>query len=338
MGTFLPFMTRTMAPGTYDIPRVECNTKSVVTNTTPIEAYRGAGRPEATAAIERAFDLFAREIGMDPVEVRRRNLIGADAFPFTTQTGAVYDSGDYAGALDKALAAAGFDDLRAEQADRRTRGDTVQLGIGVAVYVEITAGPSAGQTEFAKVALGRDGRVTVFTGSSAHGQGHSTAWAMLAHELTGIPMDDIEVVAGDTDRVAEGSGHVRVPVAADRRVRRVGRHRGGGRRRPARSRPSCSRPLPPMWSSTSIAARSTWPAHLPWPARGPRSAPPATSAAPSGRVPPASPSRRRCSTPPRPPRSRSARTWRWSRSTPRPVARSCAASSPATTPDGCSTR
>ncbi len=206
MGTFLPFMTRTMAPGTYDIPRVECNTKSVVTNTTPIEAYRGAGRPEATAAIERAFDLFAREIGMDPVEVRRRNLIGADAFPFTTQTGAVYDSGDYAGALDKALAAAGFDDLRAEQADRRTRGDTVQLGIGVAVYVEITAGPSAGQTEFAKVALGRDGRVTVFTGSSAHGQGHSTAWAMLAHELTGIPMDDIEVVAGDTDRVAEGSG------------------------------------------------------------------------------------------------------------------------------------
>ena len=117
MGTFLPFMTRTMAPGTYDIPRVECNTKSVVTNTTPIEAYRGAGRPEATAAIERAFDLFAREIDMDPVEVRRRNLIGADAFPFTTQTGAVYDSGDYAGALDKALAASGFDDLRAEQAD-----------------------------------------------------------------------------------------------------------------------------------------------------------------------------------------------------------------------------
>jgi len=116
MGTFLPFMTRTMAPGTYDIPKVECNVKSVMTNTTPIEAYRGAGRPEATAAIERAFDLFAAEIGMDPVELRRRNLIGADAFPFTTPTGAIYDSGDYQAALDLALDAANYDGLRAEQA------------------------------------------------------------------------------------------------------------------------------------------------------------------------------------------------------------------------------
>jgi carbon-monoxide dehydrogenase large subunit len=205
MGAFLPFMTRTMAPGTYAIPKVECNVKSVMTNTTPIEAYRGAGRPEATAAIERAVDLFAAEIGMDAVEVRRRNLIPSDAFPFTTLTGAIYDSGDYAGALDRALEAADYDALRAEQASRRAANDPVQIGIGVAVYVEITAGP-AGQGEFAKVVLRPAGGLTVFTGSSSHGQGHSTAWAMLAHDLTGIPMDDIEVVSGDTDRVAEGGG------------------------------------------------------------------------------------------------------------------------------------
>ncbi|MEX1217897.1 MAG: xanthine dehydrogenase family protein molybdopterin-binding subunit [Acidimicrobiales bacterium] len=206
MGTFLPFMTRTMAPGTYDIAKVECNVKSVMTNTTPIEAYRGAGRPEATAAIERAFDLFAAEIGMDPVEVRRLNLIGADQFPFTTQTGAVYDCGNYQAALDLALAEADYAGLRAEQASRRAEGDRVQVGIGICVYVEITAGPAGNQGEFAKVVVSQDGGLTVYTGSSSHGQGHNTAWAMLASDLTGIPMDQIDVVAGDTDRVAQGSG------------------------------------------------------------------------------------------------------------------------------------
>jgi len=206
MGTFLPFMTRTMAPGTYAIANIECNVKSVMTNTTPIEAYRGAGRPEATAAIERAFDLFAAEIGMDPVEVRRRNLIGAEQFPYTTPTGATYDCGDYVAALDLALAEADYDGLRAEQAARRAAGDPVQLGIGVAIYVEITAGPAGNQGEFAKVALRKDGGLTVYTGSSSHGQGHNTAWAMLASDLTGIPMEQIDVVAGDTDRVPEGHG------------------------------------------------------------------------------------------------------------------------------------
>ena len=205
MGAFLPFMTRTMSQGVYDIPRVECEVRSVMTNTTPIEAYRGAGRPEATAAIERAIDMFAAEIGMDPVDVRRRNLIASDAFPFTTLSGAIYDSGDYVGSLDAALAAADYAGLRAEQARRRAAGDRLQMGIGVSVYVEITAGP-AGQTEFGKVVLRPDGGLTVLTGSSSHGQGHDTAWAMLAHELTGIPMDRIEVVWGDTDRVPEGTG------------------------------------------------------------------------------------------------------------------------------------
>ena len=206
MGTFLPFMTRTMAQGTYQIDRVECNVKSVITTTTPIEAYRGAGRPEACAAIERAMDLFAAEIGLDPADVRRKNLIDKEQFPYTTLTGAVYDCGDYVAALDAALVASDYATLRAEQAQRRAANDPVQLGIGVAIYVEITAGPGGGQGEFAKVALNGDGSLTVFTGSSSHGQGHNTAWAMLAADLTGIPMDRIEVVAGDTDRVAEGHG------------------------------------------------------------------------------------------------------------------------------------
>jgi carbon-monoxide dehydrogenase large subunit len=206
MGAVLIFLTRAMAQGPYAIDRVECNVKAAVTNTTPIEAYRGAGRPEASAAIERAMDLFAAEIGMDPAEVRRRNLIPADAFPFTTRTDAVYDCGDYEGALDRALEAASYTELRAEQARRRDAGDPVQLGIGVSVYVEVTAGPMPGETEFAKVEVHPDGSAAIFTGSSSHGQGHRTSWAMIASDLTGIPMADIEVIAGDTDLVAEGTG------------------------------------------------------------------------------------------------------------------------------------
>ena len=206
MGAVLVFLTRAMAQGTYAIERVECNVKAVATNTTVVEAYRGAGRPEASAAIERAMDLFAAEIGMDPVDVRRKNLIPADAFPYTTRTDATYDCGDYVTALDRALEAAGYTDLRAEQAARRRSGDPVQLGIGVSTYVEVTAGPAPGETEFAKVEIHTDGRATVFTGSSSHGQGHRTSWAMIASDLTGIPVADIDVVAGDTDRVAEGTG------------------------------------------------------------------------------------------------------------------------------------
>ena len=206
MGAALTFLTRAMAQGTYVIDRVECNIKAVATNTTVVEAYRGAGRPEASAAIERAMDLFAAEIGKDPAEVRRRNLIPADAFPYTTKTDSTYDCGDYVGALDRALDAADYAALRAEQAERRARGDVVQMGIGVSTYVEVTAGPSPGETEYAKVVVHPDGTAAVYTGSSAHGQGHRTSWSMIASDLTGIPMADIEVIAGDTDLVAEGVG------------------------------------------------------------------------------------------------------------------------------------
>jgi carbon-monoxide dehydrogenase large subunit len=204
-GTVLaPFMTLPMASAVYDIPNIECQSTSVVTNTALTTAYRGAGRPEATAAAERAMDLFAAEIGMDPAEVRRKNLIAKFHEPHTTAVGQTYDVGDYEGALDKALAAAGYTDLRAEQARRREAGDVRQLGIGVSTYVEITGGVGTG--EHARIEVLDDGRAIVYTGTSGHGQGHLTAWSMLAHEQTGIPMDQIDVVWGNTDLVPEGSG------------------------------------------------------------------------------------------------------------------------------------
>jgi aerobic carbon-monoxide dehydrogenase large subunit len=205
MGGFLPTLTSLMAAGVYDIPRVETAFRVTVTNTTPIAAYRGAGRPEATAAIERAVDLFAAEIGMDPAEVRRLNVVSPDKFPFTTASGAQYDTGRYAEALSTVLEAAGYQSLRAEQAKRRESDDLVQIGIGVATYVEITAGDAqAGET--ARLAVRDDGSATVYTGSSAHGQGHHTAWAMLVQDELGIPMDQVTVIHGDTDLIPVGVG------------------------------------------------------------------------------------------------------------------------------------
>jgi carbon-monoxide dehydrogenase large subunit len=204
IGAFLPFFTRQMAPGVYDIPKVESRARVLVTTTTPTGAYRGAGRPEATAAIERAMDLFAAEIGMDPAEVRRRNVVPPEKFPFTTKGGATYDTGEYAKAIDRVLEAAGYADLRAEQARRRERGDVVQLGIGVSAYVEITGGGAF--SEDASVEVHADGTVTVLTGTSPHGQGHATAWAMLASEHLGIPIEKITVKHGDTDLIPRGVG------------------------------------------------------------------------------------------------------------------------------------
>jgi aerobic carbon-monoxide dehydrogenase large subunit len=204
VGAFLPHLTRTMAAGVYAIPRVECTARSVVTNTTPTVPYRGAGRPEAAAAVERAVDLFAAEIGMDPAEVRRRNLIPPDAFPHTTPVGTTYDCGDYPGALERLLAAAGYASLRAEQARRRQAGGARQLGIGLSVYVEITNGVPGG--EYAGLEVRPDGSAVVRSGTSPHGQGHATTWAMLASERLGIPVERVEVVVNDTDLVRSGVG------------------------------------------------------------------------------------------------------------------------------------
>jgi len=205
MGGFLPFLTSLMAVGPYDIGKVEAGYRVVVTNTAPISAYRGAGRPEATAAIERAVDLFATEIGMDAADVRRINLVPPEKFPFASPCGAVYDTGAYAEALDKVLAGAGYQELRAEQARRREGGDVLQLGIGVASYVEITAADAAGG-ETARLDVHGDGTATVYTGSSAHGQGHHTAWAMLVQAELGIDMSKVTVVHGDTDLIPTGVG------------------------------------------------------------------------------------------------------------------------------------
>jgi carbon-monoxide dehydrogenase large subunit len=195
-------------PRPYAIGRAEAVARSVVTNTTPVGAYRGAGRPEATAAVERAMDLFAAETGVDPAEVRRKNLLPKFTEPHTTVFGAVYDSGDYVAALDAALAAAGYADLRQEQELRRAAGDPVQLGIGLACYVEIT-GPgmeAGGPKENATVEVHADGSATILTGTSPHGQGHATVWAMLASDELGIPVGKITVKWGDTDLVPEGGG------------------------------------------------------------------------------------------------------------------------------------
>jgi carbon-monoxide dehydrogenase large subunit len=203
-GGLLPYMTMRMASGVYRIEKVGVEVHAVATNTVPVVAYRGAGRPEATAAIERMVDVFAREIAADPADLRRRNLVPSDAFPYQTPTRALYDSGDYEEALDRALAAAGYDDLRAEQARRRVDGGTKQLGVGLSCYVEITN--AMREPEFGGVEVLPDGRAIARTGTSAHGQGHATSFAMLVSDRTGIPMDAIEVRHGDTDDVPRGNG------------------------------------------------------------------------------------------------------------------------------------
>jgi carbon-monoxide dehydrogenase large subunit len=204
VGAFLPFLTRSMAQGVYAIPKVELTSWSAVTNTTPTAAYRGAGRPEATAFLERIIDIAADELGIDPVEIRKRNFIPPEAFPLTTVTGANYDVGDFAKALDEACRVARYDELRAEQAARRERGDVKQLGIGVSAYVEVTAGGLF--QEYGKVEVHEDGSATATVGTSAHGQGHATAFPMIVQELLGIPMENVTVVQSDTALVPRGQG------------------------------------------------------------------------------------------------------------------------------------
>ncbi|MGA9277609.1 xanthine dehydrogenase family protein molybdopterin-binding subunit [Ilumatobacter sp.] len=204
VGAYLPGGTRRMAQGTYAFDAIQCDIAVAVTNTTSMGAYRGAGRPEATAMLERAVDQAALELGIDPIELRKRNLLGDDVFPFTTLTGNTYDSGRYAVPLDRAAEVVGYETLRAEQVERRAADDRSLLGIGVASYVEITAG--GGPTEFGAVDVHPDGSATVHAGTQNHGQGHQTAFAMLVSDQTGIPVDRIALVDGDTDAVRTGGG------------------------------------------------------------------------------------------------------------------------------------
>lgn len=203
IGAFLPMMTRSMAPGVYAIPRVSYRIDGVATNTAPNGGFRGAGRPEATALIERTMDLLAAELGIDPVTLRRRNLIPPAAFPYTTPVGSSYDSGDYDAAITSLLDHAGYDALRAEQVARRDDGGPL-LGIGVSAYVEVTA--AGGGPEFGSVEVRPDGSVLVTCGTSAHGQGHATSYAQIVAETLGVDFDRITLLEGDTATTPYGGG------------------------------------------------------------------------------------------------------------------------------------
>ncbi|MGO9341082.1 MAG: xanthine dehydrogenase family protein molybdopterin-binding subunit, partial [Acidimicrobiales bacterium] len=194
--------TKIMAQGVYHIPEIAFDVAVVATNPTPMGAYRGAGRPEAAAFIERIVDMAADELEMDPVEIRRKNLIQPHEFPLTTVMGADYDSGEYEAALDEALRIADYASLRREQAERRERGDRKLLGIGLCCYVEVTGGGG----EFAEVEVHDDGTITVKAGTSAHGQGHATAFAQIAADQLGAPIERIRYVQSDTALVARGGG------------------------------------------------------------------------------------------------------------------------------------
>ena len=205
IGAVLPMLTQMMSVGVYDIPKVRFSATSAATNTTPIGAYRGAGRPEATQLIERVIDVAADQMGIDPAEIRRRNFIAPESFPLTTVTGGAYDSGEYAKALDAVLTASGYQDLRAEQERRRKSGDRLQLGIGVSAYVEVTA-PLGLHIEYGATEIHDDGTATISAGTSSHGQGHHTAFAMVASHVLGIPMEKIKFVNSDTASVPRGAG------------------------------------------------------------------------------------------------------------------------------------
>jgi len=194
--------TRMMAEGVYRIPVIRYEAAAVVTNTTPMGAFRGAGRPEAAELLERVMDIASDELGVDPVELRRLNLRPAFFEPVTTAVGTTYDTGDYELALSRALEIAGYEELREEQAARRRRGDPVQLGIGVSVYVEVTGGGA----ELGAVDVHEDGGATIRVGTSAHGQGHATAFSEIVSDLLGIPLERIRFVQSDTALIPRGGG------------------------------------------------------------------------------------------------------------------------------------
>jgi carbon-monoxide dehydrogenase large subunit len=205
----IPTLTMMMANATYDIPAIRATITEVFTNKTPTDAYRGAGRPEATYFVERAVDMLARHLQLDPADVRRKNFIQPDQFPFATQMGAVYDSGDYEKALDAALRAANWDGLKAERDAARAEGRLV--GLGLSMYVEVCGiGPSAalptGGWEYSQVTIERDGRISATTGASPHGQGNETTFAQMLADQFGVPLEHVTILHGDTGVVKQGIG------------------------------------------------------------------------------------------------------------------------------------
>ena len=206
MGTNVTGNLRNSGTGVYDIAHATLRGTSVVTNTTPTVAFRGAGRPEAACSIERAVDRFARLIERDPLDVRFANLVPPDRFPYRTAVGSTYDSGNYPEALRLAAASADYEGLRAEQSARRASGDSeVLLGIGVSCTTEITGG---GEGERATAFLDADGTVDVVVGTSPHGQGHETTFAPVVAAQLGLDTDQITISHDDTDRSPIGGGTI----------------------------------------------------------------------------------------------------------------------------------
>ena len=196
-----PTFILSMATGCYRIPNVSIESLAVFTNTPATGPYRGAGRPESVLAIERAMDRLARELGMDPIELRRKNFVPADNFPYRSATGAEYDSGDYARALEAALQLAGYDELARQREAARARGEL--MGIGVSTFVE-PSGSVGGETGLVRVEP--SGQVTVVTGSHSHGQGHETSFAQIVADALHVPMQQVQVLHGDTNDIERGTG------------------------------------------------------------------------------------------------------------------------------------
>src|SRR5215469_12612277 len=204
----VPLLGAFMYPAIYKMDAYSFRCTGVFTTKMPTDAYRGAGRPEATYAIERIMDELAAELGLDPLELRERNWITHDEFPYTTVAGLTYDTGNYEAATARALEMFGYEELRKEQEQRRASGDPVQLGIGISTYTEMCGlAPSrilgslryaAGGWEHASVRMLATGKVEVVTGASAHGQGHETAWSQIVADALGVPFEDVRILHGDT--------------------------------------------------------------------------------------------------------------------------------------------
>jgi len=218
LSTFAPciptYLYATLLAGVYKTPAIYCEVKAVFTNTVPVDAYRGAGRPEATFLLERLVDVIAHDTGLDRVEIRRRNFIPSDAFPYQTPVALQYDSGDYVATLDACLKAADYAGFEARRAEAKARGKL--RGIGVSTYLEAcgiapsavvgSLGARAGLYEVANVKVHPTGSVTVYTGTHSHGQGHETTLAQLVCDQLGVPMDQVEIVHGDTAKIPFGMG------------------------------------------------------------------------------------------------------------------------------------
>jgi aerobic carbon-monoxide dehydrogenase large subunit len=206
VGIGMVMTARSLATGAYDIPHATFGIRCVATNTPPTGAFRGAGRPEAIHMIERAVDVLAAELGIDPAELRRRNFIQPGQFPYTNVMGEHFDSADFDKALTEALRLADYDSVRKEQQRRRQEDDDLLLGIGLSCYVEVSAGTLGFDAEYASVEVGTDGTATVVAGTSGHGQGHWTTYAQIVESVMGVTAERVRFVQSDTERVKSGMG------------------------------------------------------------------------------------------------------------------------------------